>query len=204
MIEQTLAMIKPDAVKLKHVGDVVTEIEVAGFRVVDVKITVLTRAQASKLYAEHTGRHYFDELIEFTLSGSVVLLVLERENAVSVWRKLMVGSEDRTELGLRRMVGSGLRACENGLHGSDSVEAAIREIRLLMLQPATVCVTCSGAGITEGPGEYEYTCRGCSGHRLLNLPQCRLGHIARPTPSEDGWYCLTCGESIKVAVVNNL
>ena len=89
-IEQTFAIIKPDAVASGHTGNVLAHIEKEGFRIRGMKMTRLSRQQAEGFYAVHSERPFFPGLITFMTEGPVVVLVLERENAIKHWRDTMV------------------------------------------------------------------------------------------------------------------
>lgn len=128
MLEQTFAMIKPDAVKRQLIGAILAKIEQAGFHVVAMKMLELSRVQAEGFYAEHKGKEFFEPLVEYMCSGPLVALVLEKENAVRDYRSLIGATnpnnaEDGT---LRKQFALSQR--ENSVHGSDSVESAKREI----------------------------------------------------------------------------
>ena len=131
MIERTLAIIKPDAVERGFIGEIIKRIENKGFRVVAMKTMVFTKECAERFYEEHKGKPFYDGLINFMSDKQVVVMVLERENAVKILRKL-VGSTDPAEAApgtIRGDLGLGLPA--NSIHASDSVHSAAREIRIL-------------------------------------------------------------------------
>lgn len=127
-IEQTLSIIKPNAVKKQLIGEIITRINQAKLNVVALKMLKLTPKQAGGFYAEHQGKPFFDKLVNFMISGPIVVLVLEGENAVKRYRDLM-GSSD-----LSKATAGTLRAdfadntTENAVHGSDSLQSAEREI----------------------------------------------------------------------------
>lgn len=128
MKERTLGIIKPDAVKKKAAGKILSMWEEAGFEIVAIKKTRLTRAQAEGFYQEHKGKPFFANLIDFMTSGPVYLLVLEKEDAVMANRKLM-GETDPAkspEGTIRKLYGRSIT--ENAVHGSDSATSAAREI----------------------------------------------------------------------------
>lgn len=127
---QTFAMIKPDATARGVEKDMIADIESAGFRVVQSRRQTLTRDQAEWLYREHRARDHFAGLVDYTISGEVVMLLLEGdgENVPADFRKLM-GATDRTKADagtLRAKYAIGYR--ENSIHGSDSPRAAIDEM----------------------------------------------------------------------------
>ncbi|OCG49206.1 nucleoside-diphosphate kinase [Gilliamella sp. Choc5-1] len=127
-IERTLSIIKPNAVKKQLTGEIITRINQAKLNVVALKMLKLTSKQAEGFYAEHQGKPFFDKLVNFMISGPIVVLVLEGENAVKRYRDLM-GSSD-----LSKATAGTLRAdfadntTENAVHGSDSLQSAEREI----------------------------------------------------------------------------
>ena len=126
-MERTLTIIKPDAVRAAHTGAIVEKIESAGFKIVALKMLHLSRRQAECFYLEHRDKMFYDELIEYMTAWAVVVAVLEKENAVEDYRRL-VGDTDprRAEEGtLRAMYGRDVT--QNAIHASDSVESARRE-----------------------------------------------------------------------------
>ena len=120
----TLTMIKPDAVKAGHIGAILQQIGEAGFQIVAMKFTQLTRAQAEKFYAVHRQRPFFDELVAFMSSGPIVAAILKKDNAVEDFRKL-IGATDpaKAEPGTIRAK-YGTDVGQNAIHGSDSDENA--------------------------------------------------------------------------------
>lgn len=127
-MDMTFSMIKPDATKANLIGEVVSYFERGGLRVVAAKMKKLTRKEAQAFYAEHKGKYFFKRLIEFTLSGPVLLMVLSGKNAVKKTRKIMGKTkfEDAARDTIRRRFASGIPA--NAVHGSDCDESAKREI----------------------------------------------------------------------------
>jgi len=129
---QTFAMIKPDATIRGFTAVIKTDIENAGFEIIEYKACFLTREEAEWLYREHKGRAHFNDLIEYTVSADVELLLLRMDgpNCVSKFRELM-GPTDRTKAGpntIRGKYALETRLCENSVHGSDSNESAKAEI----------------------------------------------------------------------------
>jgi len=113
-------MIKPDAVKNGHIGNILAMITNAGYRIVSLKLTQLTVADAEKFYAIHAARPFFGELVEFMSSGPIVAAILEKENAVADFRTL-IGATNPAEAAegtIRKMYATSLG--ENAVHGSDS------------------------------------------------------------------------------------
>ncbi|RLA50716.1 MAG: nucleoside-diphosphate kinase [Gammaproteobacteria bacterium] len=127
-IERTLSIIKPDAVAKNVIGDIIGRFEKAGLTVVAVKMLQLSAQKAGGFYAEHEGKGFFADLIEFMTSGPVVVQVLEGENAVDQNRSLM-GATNPKEAApgtIRADFADTIDA--NAVHGSDSPVSAAREI----------------------------------------------------------------------------
>lgn len=128
MIERTLAIIKPDAVKKRIMGKIIDRIEEEGFQIVEMKMVRLTKDGARGFYAVHKGKPFFESLTDFMSSGEIVVMVLERENAIAHWRQVM-GETDpaRAQIGtLRRSYGFSIE--RNAVHGSDAPQTAEFEI----------------------------------------------------------------------------
>lgn len=123
----TLTMIKPFAVKQHNVGQILSDIEKAGFHIRALKMTQLPAEKAELFYAEHKERSFFPQLIEFMSSGPVVVAMLQKENAVADFRQL-IGSTDPSEAAegtIRRKYAKD--KTRNAIHGSDSDDSAYRE-----------------------------------------------------------------------------
>lgn len=129
-MEQTLVLVKPDGVQRKLVGEIISRLERKGFILRAAKMMQIDEELAGRHYAEHQGKPFFPGLVEFISSGPVVAMVWEGENAVAAVRKLM-GATDPLEAAPGTIRGD-LAAVmsENLIHGSDSPEAAQREIGL--------------------------------------------------------------------------
>lgn len=127
-LEQTLSIIKPDAVQRNLIGQILAKLENNGFTVVAAKMLHLTEPQAEGFYAEHEGKPFFVDLVKYMTSAPVVVAVLEKENAVKDYRTLMGTTDPETaaEGTIRREFA--LSKQQNSVHGSDSVESAKREI----------------------------------------------------------------------------
>ncbi|MCG8377675.1 MAG: nucleoside-diphosphate kinase [Chlorobiales bacterium] len=123
-MERTLTILKPDCVRKQLTGAVIDKIERAGFRIVAMKKTKLTKETAGAFYAVHRERPFFVELVEFMSSGPCVPMILEKENAVEDFRKL-IGATDPAEAeeGTVRKLYADSKG-ENIVHGSDSDENA--------------------------------------------------------------------------------
>jgi nucleoside-diphosphate kinase len=127
-MERTFAIIKPDAVERNITGKVVDRIEAAGFKVVGMKKLFLSKTEAEGFYYVHKERPFFNDLCTFMSRSPVVVLVLERDNAIAAWRELMGATNPaNAEAGtIRKEFGVSIE--ENTAHGSDSPESAAFEI----------------------------------------------------------------------------
>jgi nucleoside-diphosphate kinase len=127
-METTFAIIKPDAVRAGNAGHIIQRVIDAGFRVRGLRLTELTRKQAEGFYAVHKERGFFGELCDFMTSGPVVVMALEKENAVKAWRDLMgpTNSKEAPKGTIRGDFGTDVG--ENASHGSDSAENAAIEV----------------------------------------------------------------------------
>ena len=127
-LERTLSIIKPDAVKKNVIGQVIARFEKAGLRIVAVRMKHLSRAEAEGFYAVHRQRPFFRDLVDFMISGPVLIQVLEGENAVAKNRELMGATDPKkAEKGtIRADFAQSIDA--NAVHGSDSVENARTEV----------------------------------------------------------------------------
>jgi nucleoside-diphosphate kinase len=128
MAERTFSIIKPDAVRKGFTGAILAEIERAGFQIVAIKRQSISVEQARGFYAVHVGKPFFDGLCAFMSSGPLVLMVLEKENAIADLRKLMGATNpaNAEEGTLRRKFAGSMS--ENAIHGSDAPETAAFEI----------------------------------------------------------------------------
>jgi nucleoside-diphosphate kinase len=127
-VERTFSIIKPDAVAKNVIGEIVARFEKAGLRVVASRMTHLSRAEAEGFYAVHKARPFFKDLVEFMISGPVVLQVLEGENAIQKNRDLMGATDPRKAAKgtIRADFAQSIDA--NAVHGSDAPETAATEI----------------------------------------------------------------------------
>ncbi|MCB0417492.1 MAG: nucleoside-diphosphate kinase [Bdellovibrionaceae bacterium] len=127
-MEKTFGIIKPNAVKKNLIGKILTLIEESGLKVVEARMESLSKPQAEGFYAEHKERPFFGSLVTFMTSGPVLLFVLEGNNAVENYRKLM-GATDPAKAApgtIRKLYADSLEA--NSVHGSDSTASAAREV----------------------------------------------------------------------------
>ena len=127
-LERTLAIVKPDAVERHAIGDIIATIEGRGFHILGTKMLCITKEQAEGFYAVHAGKPFFESLTTFMSSGPIVLLVLEKENAISDLRKLMGATNpaNAEEGTIRKKFAGSIE--ENAIHGSDAPETAAFEI----------------------------------------------------------------------------
>lgn len=127
-IERTLSIIKPDAVAKNVIGEIISRFEKAGLRIVAAKMVKLDVESAGGFYAEHKGKPFYADLIEFMTSGPVVVQVLEGEDAVALNRKLMgaTNPEEAEKGTIRADFAKSIDA--NAVHGSDSTASASREV----------------------------------------------------------------------------
>ena len=133
-VERTLSIIKPDATRRNLTGKINAVIEEAGLRIVAQKRVALTRAQAEGFYAVHKERSFFGELVDFMVSGPVVVQVLEGEDAVVKYREVMGATNpaNAEEGTIRKQFAESIEA--NSVHGSDSLENAAIEISYFFAQ----------------------------------------------------------------------
>jgi nucleoside-diphosphate kinase len=134
MLEQTLSIIKPDAVKKNLIGEIVKRFETAGLKIVAMKMIHMSQTQAEGFYAEHKGREFYEPLVEFMTSGPCVVQVLMGDHAIVRNREIM-GVTDPTKAAagtIRADFAESTRL--NCVHGSDSPESAAREIQYFFNQ----------------------------------------------------------------------
>ena len=127
-VERTLSIIKPDATKRNLTGLINAKFENAGLKIIAQKRLQLTRSMAEKFYEIHKDRPFFNDLVEFMISGPVVVQVLEGDNAVKLNRNVMgaTNPDDAEEGTIRKEFAESIEA--NSVHGSDSLENAQNEI----------------------------------------------------------------------------
>lgn len=127
-LENTLSIIKPDAVEAKKSGHIIGLLEENGFEIIAKKKITLKREEAEKFYSIHKDKPFFNELVTFMTSGPVVVQVLEKENAVSDYRKIMgdTNPEMAEKNTIRNLYGTSIQC--NAVHGSDSTTNAKKEV----------------------------------------------------------------------------
>jgi nucleoside-diphosphate kinase len=127
-IERTFSILKPDATERNLTGAINSLIEKAGLRIVAQKRVRISREQAEKFYSVHRERPFFSELVDFMISGPVVVQVLEGDNAIAKYRDVM-GATDPAKAAPGTIRKTHARSIgENSVHGSDAPETAVREI----------------------------------------------------------------------------
>ncbi len=127
MIQRTLSIIKPDAVRAGNAGKIIADIE-KELKIVSLKKIQLNKAQAAAFYAVHAGKPFYDSLVEFMTSGPVVVMCLEGEDAIVRYRTLMgaTNPEKAAEGTLRKKYAESMS--HNAVHGSDAPETAAVEV----------------------------------------------------------------------------
>ena len=135
-VEQTFAIIKPDAVKAAQCGKIIDMIEQAGFEILRLQKGQLSTNLAELFYDVHKDKPFFNELVEFIASGPILIMALQKDNAIADWRKLMgtTNPAEAEEGTVRKRFGTSIG--QNVVHGSDSTETARRELGLFFAEPA--------------------------------------------------------------------
>jgi nucleoside-diphosphate kinase len=128
-LERTFAIIKPDAVAAGHAGEILAIVEQAGFRVLALRMTRLTEPQAKGFYAVHAEKPFFAGLVKFMTEGPIVVMALEREDAIRQWRETMGSTNpaNAAEGTIRKRFATSIE--RNSVHGSDAPETAGTELR---------------------------------------------------------------------------
>ena len=129
MIERTLSIIKPDAVAAGQSGEIIAMIQKAGFRILGMRMLRLRKEQAEEFYAVHRGTGFYESLVSFMTEGPVVVLALERENAIAGLREVMGATNpaDAAEGTIRKRFAANIE--RNCVHGSDAPATAEVELR---------------------------------------------------------------------------
>lgn len=126
--EKTLSIIKPDAVRKNHIGEIISRFEKANLKVVAAKMKHLTKEDAEGFYAVHKERPFFKDLVAFMISGPVLIMTLEGENAIAKNRELMGATDPKKALPGTIRADFASSIDENAVHGSDAKETAEFEI----------------------------------------------------------------------------
>ena len=126
--QKTLSIIKPDAVKAGHANAINLMIENAGLKILKKKELNLTTEQAKEFYSIHSDKPFYNELCNFMTSGPIIVQMLEGENAIELYRKVMgaTNPDDAEENTIRKKFATSIQ--ENAVHGSDSQENALKEL----------------------------------------------------------------------------
>ena len=131
LTEQTLIIIKPDAVERNLIGEIISRFENKGFKFVKLQMLSFTKAMAEKFYSEHKDKRFFTELVSFITSGNVVVAVIEGENVITTTR-LMVGATKSFEASPGSIRGDlGLGITNNIIHASDSPQSFEKEVNVV-------------------------------------------------------------------------
>ncbi len=127
-IERTFSIIKPDAVAAGQAGEILSVIEKAGFRILAMRMTRLNRPQAEGFYAVHRERPFFQSLVKFMTEGPIIVMALERENAIAALREVMGATNpaNAAEGTIRKRFATSIE--RNAIHGSDGPETAAVEL----------------------------------------------------------------------------
>ena len=136
--ERTLSIIKPDAVGKHHIGQIISRFEKAGLTVIGAKMLQLSKPQAEVFYAVHKGRPFFNDLVTFMITGPVLVMVLEGDNAILKNRDLMGATDPKKAAPGTIRADFAVSIDENAVHGSDAVETANTEISYFF-KPEEIC-----------------------------------------------------------------
>ncbi|MBN1695442.1 nucleoside-diphosphate kinase [candidate division WOR-3 bacterium] len=128
-MEQTLLLIKPDAIERNLIGKVISRVEEAGLKILDMKMVLFTRKMTEHFYGEHKGKEFYNRLIEYMADKKVVALKLEGENAVKTLRDLVGATDPKKAEKNTIRADFGVGTPQNSVHASDSFKSAIREIK---------------------------------------------------------------------------
>lgn len=129
-MERTFIMLKPGTVQRELVGEIISRFEKKGIKIVALKLMRMTRALASKHYAEHKGKDFYNDLIDTITAGPIVAMVLEGQNIINIVRKMAGATKPEEALSGTIRGDYVLDVGKNVIHTSDSKESAIREILL--------------------------------------------------------------------------
>lgn len=131
MTEQSLFIVKPDAVSRGLIGEIVSRFEKKGFKIIKLKMLTFTKDMAEKFYSDHSAKPFFNELVSFITSGRVVVAVIEGNNAITTTR-IMIGSTKSFEAASGSIRGDfGLGLTDNVIHASDSTESFDKEVKVV-------------------------------------------------------------------------
>lgn len=127
-LERTLSIIKPDAVGKNHIGDIINRFEKAGLYTIAIKMKHLTKEEVEGFYAVHQNQYFFNDLVNFMITGPVLIMVLEGIDAISKNRQIMGATNPANANPGTIRADLATSMCENAVHGSDSTETAQTEI----------------------------------------------------------------------------
>ncbi|MBI3018821.1 MAG: nucleoside-diphosphate kinase [Deltaproteobacteria bacterium] len=139
MVEKTLSIIKPDAVERNLIGALIARFEKEGFKVLAMRLHRLTKDEAKDFYIEHKEKPFYNSLVEYMTSGPVVLMVLERENAIAKNREVMGATNPKNAASGTIRAQHALSMEKNSVHGSDSSSSAAREIEFFFSDLIRCC-----------------------------------------------------------------
>jgi nucleoside-diphosphate kinase len=127
-LQRTLAIVKPDAVEKRAMGAILGTIEQTGFRIIGMKMLHITKQQAEGFYAVHAGKPFFESLTNFMSAGAIVVMALEREDAIAAWRDIMGATNpaNAKEGTIRKKWAASIE--RNAVHGSDAEDTARFEL----------------------------------------------------------------------------
>ena len=139
-VERTLSMIKPDAVANNYIGEIYSRFEANGLTIIAAKMAHLKKEQAEEFYAIHKERPFYNMLVEFMISGPVMVTILEGEDAIAKYRTLMGATMPEFSVPgtIRYDLAREGKSNENAVHGSDSPETATEEIKFFF-KPEEIC-----------------------------------------------------------------
>jgi nucleoside-diphosphate kinase len=127
-MEKTLAIIKPDATKKRIIGKIIERIEQEGFSIIEMKLLRLTKEEAGGFYVVHKAKPFYESLTDFMSSGEIIVMVLEKEDAISRWREVMGATNPAAAKAGTIRHSFGFSVERNAVHGSDAAETAQWEI----------------------------------------------------------------------------
>lgn len=137
-VQRTFSIIKPDAVEKNHIGAIYARFEAAGLRIIAARMLHLSRAQAEAFYAVHQARPFYNDLVNFMITGPVMMQVLEGEDAIARHREIMGATNPKDAAPGTIRADFATTVDENAVHGSDSAETAAVEIAFFF-QPDEIC-----------------------------------------------------------------
>ena len=136
--ERTLVLLKPGVLQRRIAGEVLSRFERKGLKIVSLKMLRMDRSLTETLYSEHRGKDFYDKLVDYTVSGPVIALVLEGEEAIGKTRRLAGPTDIRESLPGTIRGDYAARTRLNIVHASDSLKSAVREIAIFF-NPAEIC-----------------------------------------------------------------